>query len=249
MTTDEILEYYAKLLIIQYRGKTKAFQTIKELARLVVMDQLPQQVQDAFTLGTAVGVQLDVLGKYAGVTRYGYGLTGNPITLDDPDYTKLIQLAITQNNAGSSLSDIQDLIYQNFANEIFVYDSANMQMSYLITSSVGGLPLVEMFITKGLLPKPMGVTLASIIYVPNQSLFGFSSYSSDFTSWSSSTNYSIGNRVFEDGIFYSSLVNNNLNHEVTDTDYWLAVVYPFNTYDNYNTTWTWLSYDDTIIVI
>ncbi len=141
---------------------------------------LPLAVQNAFNLvgsDIAVGVQLDTLGKYAGVTRTGRGFTEN-ITLDDADFYSFIQLAIIKNSAGSSLATIQELLYQFFAGEILVFDYQNMQMSYLIQTSVGSQDLIQLFVTEGLLPKPMAVQVALVIYAPDiRSFFGFRTYS------------------------------------------------------------------------
>ena len=142
---------------------------------------LPLAVQNAFNLtgpSPAVGAQLDILGKYAGVTRTGYGFNGSPITLDDADFLTLIQMAIAKNNAGSSLSVIQALIHQFFPGEMLVFDYANMQMSYLVNSSIGSANLVQpFFVTEGLLPKPMTVQLAVVIYAPIiNAFFGFRTY-------------------------------------------------------------------------
>lgn len=177
MATDqELIDYYANLLVLQYRQKPKAYATIQTLVTPVIMNQLPLQVQDAFALETAIGVQLDVFGKYVGVTRYGNGFNG-PITLDDADFRQLIKLAILQNNASSSLATIQQLIGVYFSGKILVFDYQNMHMSYLINANDISLDLVELFITEGLLPKPMGVQLAITIYTPFiDSLFGFGSY-------------------------------------------------------------------------
>ncbi len=261
MTSQDIINYYANLLILQYVGQPKASKTIKALVTPLIMDQLPAQVQNAFCIGDltlngitypgAVGKQLDTLGKYVGVTRSGYDLTGNPISLNDSDYTQLIKIAIVNNRAGSSLANIQNLLHQYFANEIFVYDTADMQMSYLITSSVGSVSLIELFITEGLLPKPMGVELSSIIFVSEVSLFGYLIYDNVPAAWNPGVAYSIGNQVFSSSIVYSSLVANNLNNAVTDTTKWEPLIYPLNTYDTYPTyeAFTWLTYDDTIVVV
>jgi hypothetical protein len=91
MTTEEIIEYYTQLLIIQYATKGKAVATIRALVDPVVMDQLPSLVQAAYGLDSAVGVQLNVLGKYAGVSRNGYNFDG-PVTLSDDDYRTIIKL-------------------------------------------------------------------------------------------------------------------------------------------------------------
>jgi hypothetical protein len=262
MTTEEIIKYYSSLLILQYQGKPKATATIEALVTGPVMDQLPTQVQNGFTVGDttvagtfysgAVGAQLDILGKYVGVTRNGVDISGNPITLNDQQFTTLIKFGIISNGAGSSLSDIQNLIHMFFANEVFVYDGANMQMSYLVSSSVGDQALIEVLVTQGLFPKPMGVGLAEIIYIPSISLFGFQSYSTGVPpAWSSVTVYSLGQEVFVNGIVYASLVDGNLNNAVTDPAFWVALIYPFNSYVTYPVyePYTWLSYQDGINVL
>jgi hypothetical protein len=173
MTTDELINYYANLLILQYIGKPLAYATVQALVKLVIMDQLPLAVQDAFNMdGTAQGVQLDVLGKYAGVTRNGFGLHGQPISLNDADFFTFIKMAGITNNAQSDLATIQNLLQDFFPGQIFTFDHKDMRMSYLIDSSVGSLELLELFITENLLPKPMGVQLAAPIYTNPLKFFG-----------------------------------------------------------------------------
>lgn len=181
MTTQELIDYYANLLILQYLGKAKAYATIQTLVTPVIMDQLPTQVQDAFNLtgvNLAVGAQLDILGKYQNVSRNGFGFEGQPITLDDDDFRSFILMATIRNNAGSSLAEIQDLIHTFFPEQMMVFDYQNMQMSYLVAASIGSPELIQMFVTEGLLPKPMGVGLSVVIYAPViTEFFGFRTYS------------------------------------------------------------------------
>lgn len=173
MTNQQLINYYANLLILQYIGKPKAYATIQALAAAVIMNQLPILAQNAFNMdGTAIGSQLDVLGKYAGVTRNGYGLTGQPIILNDSDFFKFINLAVLTNSAGSDLSTIQTVINNFFPGELFPFDHKEMRMSYLINSTIGSQNLVQLFITEKLLPKPMGVQLAAPIYSSNLKFFG-----------------------------------------------------------------------------
>lgn len=177
MTDAELIKYYADLLIIQYRGKPKAYANVQAWVDPAIMNQLPVAVQDAFTLGTAEGVQLDVIGKYAGVTRYGRGLDGHAITLNDADFTKFILLAIIENSSGSSLDEIQNLLQVYFAGEIFVFDYQDMRMSYFLNASVISDDLAQVFVTSGRLPKPTAVQLGSTIFSPNiDHFFAFRTY-------------------------------------------------------------------------
>lgn len=143
---------------------------------------LPLAVQDGFNFiagtGIAQGKQLDVLGKYAGVSRTGPGFSST-ITLDDADFYSYILIATVLNSMGSSLADIQNFIAQFFATQMLVFDYANMHMSYLISSAIGSQSLIQLLVTQGRLPKPMGVQLAVTIYAPViNKFFGFRTYQS-----------------------------------------------------------------------
>jgi hypothetical protein len=143
---------------------------------------LPLAVQAGFNItgdSLAQGAQLDVLGKYVGVSRSGPGFSGT-ITLSDEDFASLIQMAIIKNSAGSSLSVIQALLYQFFPLQVLVFDYKNMQMSYLVSTDVGSIDLIQMFIVQGLLPRPMGVQLGIVIYAPViTEFFGFRTYETE----------------------------------------------------------------------
>lgn len=197
MTTEEIAKYYANLLILQYIGKVKAYAMVKAFVTPAIMDQMPVAVQNAYEIGTAVGIQLDVLGKYAGVSRSGYGLEGQPITLNDSDYVQLIKMVIIKNNSGSSLATIQSLLSANFPGEIFVSDNQDMGLNYVLVESLGTSDLLELIVTGGYLPVPMGVQ-TSIVIVPSHTnpFFGFRTYAAPDSSVSPFNNYSFYQLTF-----------------------------------------------------
>lgn len=68
-TLNNLLDYYANLLIVQYNGKSKAVATIKIIANLILANLLILQIRDGFNWRTAVGAQLDIIGRWVGVTR------------------------------------------------------------------------------------------------------------------------------------------------------------------------------------
>lgn len=63
------VDYYKNLLLYQYQGLPKATGTIDLLIRQAICDLVPLDVRDAFNIDTAVGPQLDILGKYIGFSR------------------------------------------------------------------------------------------------------------------------------------------------------------------------------------
>ena len=74
MDLSATLQYYQKLLIIQYRLKPKAQNTIELMANQALCDGLPFTLARCFDLDVAIGAQLDILGRIVGVPRYVYGL-------------------------------------------------------------------------------------------------------------------------------------------------------------------------------
>lgn len=127
------------------------------------------------TTNLAFGSQLDTIGKYVGVSRNGNTPSG-PIVLSDSDFFSLIQFGIIRNNFGSSLATITQLLFNFFGGQITVFDNRNMQISYVLNGSGGiSLPLIYTLISQNLLPKPMGVQIASVIVSPGN-LFSFRTY-------------------------------------------------------------------------
>ncbi len=72
-----ITNYYVQRLITQYRAKPKAQGTIAILVKQSVADDMVTQISTAYRLSTAVGAQLDILGKYIGLSR-NIGIATSP---------------------------------------------------------------------------------------------------------------------------------------------------------------------------
>lgn len=136
---------------------------------------LPLALQNAFSLSTAQGVQLDTLAKYVGVTRSINTPTG-PITLDDTDFLTLIQFAIVQNFSGSSLATIEANMNMFFPNQFIITDYKTMNMSYVLSSTLGSANLFTFLIQEKLLPVPMAVGANVFIPPLATDYFGCSTY-------------------------------------------------------------------------
>lgn len=74
-TRDSLIQYYKDLLIIQYRDKPRAQETIRLFISALLAYDLFIAIRDGFDLDTAVGPQLDIVGKYVGVNRTITGTT------------------------------------------------------------------------------------------------------------------------------------------------------------------------------
>lgn len=67
---NQLIEYYKDLLIIQYAQKPRARSLIGALVGEVVASGIIFDVRDAYDVETAVGAQLDIIGKYVGIDRF-----------------------------------------------------------------------------------------------------------------------------------------------------------------------------------
>ena len=75
MTEEEIIQYYVNLLILQYQNSPKALATVALNASILTLNGVQFQLQEAFDVTTAQGVQLDTIGKWVGVDRTYKGQT------------------------------------------------------------------------------------------------------------------------------------------------------------------------------
>ena len=77
MTTQELIDYYKGLLILQYAVQPNALATVDATIKALVQDQVVSKVRDGFDVETAIGAQLDILGKYRGINRTLFGVVAD----------------------------------------------------------------------------------------------------------------------------------------------------------------------------
>ena len=64
-----LVKQYVDLLILQYRAKPRARETVALMVRQMLADGIAFDLQDAFDLDTATGAQLDTIGEIVGISR------------------------------------------------------------------------------------------------------------------------------------------------------------------------------------
>lgn len=105
---EDVKNYYADLLILQYHSKPKARETIKLGVDIYMGDGLVFQLQDILDIDTAVGAQLDIIGKILDCPRIGQSV-----------YTdlKYFQFHIDENSYGfSTIGDPTNAVFKNIKN-------------------------------------------------------------------------------------------------------------------------------------
>lgn len=94
MTTDELIEYYVDLLIIQYSVSPRARATIAAYVSQVIADQIINTVSEGFNFSTVIGlqadtargVQLEAVASYKGAYRLVFGADLTRIYFQMPLY-------------------------------------------------------------------------------------------------------------------------------------------------------------------
>jgi hypothetical protein len=175
---QNIVDYYADLLIIQYHNKTKAKTTIEDLTEELMGDGLSFELERAFDLDTAVGPALDYLAKYAGIpTVESYYINGGHVTLTDTQLRQLINLKINTNNTRSTFSELKRLMYENFATDFAIFDTKDMSITILSTPAAAILGQIA--IQQRFFPIPACVGFSYYQVEDLSELFGFITYDSN----------------------------------------------------------------------
>lgn len=165
---------YVDLLIKQYWEKPNAVAEIE--AQAATWEKIRDIYNDFFTefdLDTAIGAQLDILGKIVGLPR------NDRIEFnDDEEYRFFLNLKIAQNNGSAFIvsddkTSIQEVIQFAFDKLAYVLDAKDMTLTLYIEDTFDITRLLLILELK-LLPKPQGVRYAVIMYETTGLPFGFS---------------------------------------------------------------------------
>jgi hypothetical protein len=168
------LYYYLALVTSEYRMATNF------LANLTSSIQLFEDVMtcnglmtEAFDLDSAAGVQLDVLGQIAGVSRTVNFQPSDSVSpvLDDATYRILIQATIAANQWKGTQSELYPIWQALFpSGSIKIIDNQNMSCTILLAGSFTSI--VQDLITNGyIVPRPEGVEYT--YEYSNLPIFGF----------------------------------------------------------------------------
>lgn len=183
------MSVYTDMITSQHRGKEK-FESIVSLDTLAFSDiaELLATLPSLYDLDVAVGVQLDTVGEWIGLSRYiGTQLAGvyfsfddtelgldagiwkgpfDPLTgltrLDDESYRLALRAKIGANHwegSAASLQAILNQIFTGYDTSVFIGDHQDMSISYYL---VGPLPaqVIVSLLTGGYLSiKPAGVQI------------------------------------------------------------------------------------------
>ncbi|WP_340619347.1 DUF2612 domain-containing protein [Xenorhabdus siamensis] len=194
---------YLKLITPQHRDSPKFVAHVNLITRLMSdITQSTLQLNEAFSLDKAVGVQLDAVGEWIGLSRYvktpivgvyfsldteavgfdqgswkrKYDSDSGFTELDDETYRTLLRVKIEANHwdgSGEMLESIYQRILPDSKTTLFFVDNQNMTMDVFMTGGV--IPeVIKAVIRQGYLNiKPEAVRVNNYINSAHCGLFGF----------------------------------------------------------------------------
>lgn len=105
---EDVKNYYADLLVLQYRNKPKARETIKIGADIYLGDGVIFQLQDILDIDTAEGPQLDIIGKILDCPRVVQGIYNDMIFFQFYDGPDSVGFSTVGNPQGGNFRTIQN---------------------------------------------------------------------------------------------------------------------------------------------
>lgn len=175
-TIQDFERYYADLLILQYKTQPKARATIQALIKELYGSGSLLAIVNGYGLDTAVGKQLDIIGKYIGLKRQvkvNIGTSDTNILTDD-QYRILLKLKLISNTNYSSTSQIRTALYELFPDDIRLFDPRTMQYEYQMSTLFNDL--VNVILAEELLPLPMGLGITVNVVPDLLKLYGYYGY-------------------------------------------------------------------------
>lgn len=164
---EDVKEYYANLLILQYRGKIKARETVKEGINIYMGDTVLFQLQDILDIDVAEGAQLDIIGKILDCPRIV-----DWVNLDDDDYRTLLKFKAIINVLRGSEAEMDEVYWNVFGDDILLKNNHDLTITYVVSSNIESV--VKIALDRGYLRAPEGVGLNYIIEVPIPTkIFGY----------------------------------------------------------------------------
>lgn len=172
--TLAFLEYYANLLIMEYRGAEKNEEFIKVLLNTRYLDGIYDLFKNFFDIDKASGSHLETLARYVGGFR-----TYNDYVLTDEELRILIKLLAAKNGMSATVAEISELLYNTFGYNVILFNNYNMTIDYYVKEELAEF-FEKVLIAGNYLPVPQGVGVRLVIETPETKVFGYvDSYNAD----------------------------------------------------------------------
>lgn len=173
------VDFYLDLITSEHADKPKYRQWVKVLLTPFRDSiSLNQSIKSSFFLNTAVGNQLDIIGKWLDLPRRVnfQPSDGSSSILNDKYYRVILKAKVVKNLWRGTIEDFYqmwNILFKNEPLQIYLTDNQNMDYVVVTWDSTIQDKMVEDLLTNGyIIPKPAGLGIL-IGSLNSQEIFGF----------------------------------------------------------------------------
>lgn len=184
------LNFYLDLVTSEHSTKPKYMAWLSVLLTpLIDAIKLNEDVKKAFDLNTAIGAQLNIIGKWLEQPRQvGFQPTdGSSSILSDNYYRTVLKAKVVKNQWKGTISNFYsfwNVLFKGQPLQIYLVDNQDMEPVAIIWSSSVDQMMQDLIANNYIVPKPAGLGL-TVRRIDADTTFGF--FGTEFTGFDTGT--------------------------------------------------------------
>ena len=191
------LNFYLNLVTSEHSTKPKYMAWLSVLLTpLIDAIKLNEDVKKAFDLNTAIGAQLNIIGKWLEQPRQvGFQPTdGSSSVLNDNYYRTVLKAKVVKNQWKGTISNFYsfwNVLFKGQPLQIYLVDNQDMEPVAIIWSSSVDQMMQDLIANNYIVPKPAGLGL-TVRRIDSDTTFGF--FGTEFTGFDTGTFWTPNNQ-------------------------------------------------------
>ena len=184
------VNYYLNFITSEHATKPRYKSWVKTLLTPFVDSiDLNESIKTAFDLNTAIGVQLDTIGKWLVLSRHvNFQPTdGSSPILNDEYYRAILKAKVVKNQWKGTITNFYsfwNVLFKGQSLQIYLIDNQDMEPIAVIWSSSVTQMVQDLLTNNYIIPKPAGLGI-TVRRFDADTTFGF--YGTEFTGFDTGT--------------------------------------------------------------
>lgn len=191
------LNFYLDLVTSEHSTKPKYMAWLSVLLTpLIDAIKLNEDVKKAFDLNTAIGAQLNIIGKWLEQPRQVdfQPTDGSSSVLNDNYYRTVLKAKVVKNQWKGTISNFYsfwNVLFKGQPLQIYLVDNQDMEPVAIIWSSSVDQMMQDLIANNYIVPKPAGLGL-TVRRIDSDTTFGF--FGTEFTGFDTGTFWTPNNQ-------------------------------------------------------
>lgn len=191
------LNFYLDLVTSEHSTKPKYMAWLSVLLTpLIDAIKLNEDVKKAFDLNTAIGAQLNIIGKWLEQPRQVdfQPTDGSSSVLNDNYYRTVLKAKVVKNQWKGTISNFYsfwNVLFKGQPLQIYLVDNQDMEPVAVIWSSSVDQMMQDLIANNYIVPKPAGLGL-TVRRIDSDTTFGF--FGTEFTGFDTGTFWTPNNQ-------------------------------------------------------